>query len=65
MKVWTALKRLNHRFDCWSAHAADKIVTDLDGAGDKQEPDTKRHVNVWDLLVKDRRSSTREAVKGE
>lgn len=34
MSIWTTVKRLNHRLDCWSAHEADKIVANLDRTGD-------------------------------
>jgi hypothetical protein len=64
MKVWTTLKRLNQRFDCWWAHAADRIVVDLDDGSRRHEQGTKRHVSMWGLLATDRRSGTRGAVKG-
>lgn len=46
MKVWTALKRLNQRFDCWWARAADRIVADLDDGNEGREQGAKRHVSV-------------------
>lgn len=56
MKMWMAVKRLNRRFDCWSAHAADKMVANLDNTGGRQKSGTVRHISVWDLLTKDRGS---------
>ena len=53
MNIWTTVKRLNRRFDCWSAHEADKIVANLDRTGDgntgdtkRYSQDTKRHISV-------------------
>ena len=49
MKMWMAVKRLNRRFDCWSARAADKMAANLDNVGDRQKLGTIRHISVWDL----------------
>lgn len=72
MNIWTTVKRLNRRFDCWSAHEADKIVANLDRTGDgnrgdtkRYSQDTKRHISVWDLLAKNRRSDERKPFKGK
>jgi hypothetical protein len=46
MKIWMAVKRLNRRFDCWSARAADKMVANLDNVGDQQKLGTIRHKRV-------------------
>ena len=56
MNIWAAMKRLNRRFDRWSAHGADKIVANLDGTSSRHTRDAKKHIGVWDLLAKDRGS---------
>ncbi len=46
MKMWMAVKRLNRRFDCWSARTADKMVANLDNAGDRQKSGTVTGVRM-------------------
>lgn len=65
MKMWMAVKRLNRRFDCWSARATDKMVANLDNAGNRQKSATVRHISVWDLLTKDRGSGESKTPKGK
>ena len=72
MNIWTTVKRLNRRFDYWSAREADKIVANLDRTGDgntgntkRYSQDTKRHISVWDLLAKNRGSDVHESFKGK
>jgi hypothetical protein len=51
MKIWTAMKRLNHRYDVWAMHTANKVVDALDHRGeDSKKPRAKKHLSVWDLL---------------
>ena len=55
MKIWTATKRLNQRYDAWAMRTSSRIVANLDrrfrsGA----ERDAKKHLSVWDLLSKKR-----------
>jgi len=51
MKIWTAMKRLNQSYDAWVIRAANKVVDDLDHRGmDRRNPETKKHISVWDLL---------------
>ena len=51
MKIWTALKRLNQRYDAWAMHTADSFVAGIDRSyREKKSPGTKRHITVWDLL---------------
>jgi hypothetical protein len=55
MKIWTAMKRLNRRYDAWALRAAGRFVADLDRRfGDDAERGTTTHLNVWDLLSKKR-----------
>jgi len=72
MNIWTTVQRLNRRFDCWSAHQADKIVANLDDTGDRYKrdtnrykPDANKHIGAWDLLAKARGSDERESSKGK
>jgi hypothetical protein len=61
MKVWTAMKRLNHRYDAWAMQTADKVVDTLDHRGeDSKKPSTKKHLSVWDLLPDRRDPSSNE-----
>ncbi len=46
MKMWMAVKRLNRRFYCWSARTADKMVANLDNAGDRQKSGTVTGVRM-------------------
>jgi hypothetical protein len=51
VKICTAVRRFNRRYDAWQARAAAGIVARLDrprGIGDKLP--TNRHIGVWDLL---------------
>ena len=64
MNMWMAVKRLNRRFDCWSARAADKMVANLDNAGDRQKSGPIRRISVWDLLTKNRGSGESKTPKG-
>jgi hypothetical protein len=51
MKIWTATKRLNQRYDAWATRAANKVVDGLDHRGaDSGKPEIKKHISVWDLL---------------
>jgi hypothetical protein len=55
VKIWTAMKHLNQRYDAWAMRTSSRIVTNLDrkfrsGA----ERDAKKHLSVWDLLSKKR-----------
>lgn len=53
MKLWTAMMRLNQRYDAWALRNAGKFAADLDrGFGDGAERDAKTHLSVWDLLSK-------------
>ena len=65
MKIWMAVKRLSRRFDVWSARAADKMVVNLDNAGDRQTSGAVRHISVWDLVTKDRGSGESKPRKGK
>lgn len=57
LKIWTAMKSLNQRYDAWALRTSSGIAADLDrkfrsGA----ERDGKKHLSVWDLLSKKRES---------
>jgi hypothetical protein len=61
MKIWTAMKRLNDRYDAWAMHTANKVVDALDHRGeDSKKPRTKKHLSVWDLLPNRRDPSGKE-----
>jgi hypothetical protein len=51
MKIWSAMKRLNQRYNAWATHTANRIVADLDRSPrDGCKPERKRQLSVWDLL---------------
>jgi hypothetical protein len=53
MKIWTAIKRLNQRWDASATRAANKMVDDLDRRRqDGSKPGVKKHISLWDLLPK-------------
>jgi hypothetical protein len=55
MKLWSALKRLNQRYDAWALAAANRAVAALDRSSESgAKPEARRSVNVWDLLSSDR-----------
>jgi hypothetical protein len=55
VKIWTATKRLNQRYDAWAKRTANRVVAELDRSGENgRKSETKRHISVWDLLSKNR-----------
>jgi len=47
MNMWTAIKRMNQRYDDWSKRAVERMITSID------HPDRRngmRHLNLRDLL---------------
>lgn len=56
MKMWTAMMRLNQRYDAWALRMASRMAVDIDRRfADGAERETVTHLNVWDLLSKRRR----------
>jgi hypothetical protein len=55
LKIWTAMKRLNQRYNAWAARAADSFVAGIDRRyREGRSPGTRRHITVWDLLPQKR-----------
>ena len=51
MKIWSAMRRLNRRYDAWQARAAAGIVAKLDHPRDLGDAvPSNRPISVWDLL---------------
>ncbi len=63
VKIWTAMKRLNRRYDEWQARAAAGIVAELDHPSDKKAARSKRHISVWDLLSDNREPGDEKVCK--
>jgi hypothetical protein len=54
MKIWTAMKRLNRRYDAWALRMANGIVANLDRGPEDGTRERKRPISVWDLLPRKR-----------
>jgi hypothetical protein len=64
LKICTAMRRLNTRYDEWQARAAARLIAKLDHPADiGNKPLTKSHIGVWDLLPNKRESGAEKAVK--
>jgi hypothetical protein len=51
MKIWTAMKRLNERYDAWAIRAANNVVDNIDHrSASHGTPEAKTHMSVRDLL---------------
>ena len=49
MNMWSAIKRINRRYDDWSRRALERMITSVDHPEQRQ---AMRHLGVRDLLVK-------------
>lgn len=49
MNMWSAIKRMNRRYDDWSRRALERMITTVDHPEQRQ---AMRHLSIRDLLAK-------------